>query len=549
MIRLAIVLSFLAVLVSSPDSALTRIIEILPTNADTTCNEEFENLANKLLPGDTLILRGGIYSQSCRRLITARNGTASRPIVIAAAPRESPILTRPGTPADYRENNLEIENSSYLVIRGIKFRGGDLGVRFIGVNHHVTFEDNEIYETSANALALQSGNSDAMIIRRNHIHHTGLYIGGPVTGEGMYLGCHDNSCRITNSLIAGNYIHHLRSTSGGGNDGIEVKMGSYGNVIRDNVIHDVNVGMQYPCIFVYGGGAAANIVEGNAVWNCGEGIYAVADTVVRNNIVIGSGYGISSYPHAAVAQMRNLTIVNNTIYGGGTCLFLRWRTVINAVLANNAVYCPGSTAVDGLGLFNTQVVMSANYVEGGLNGPTVDSVRFFNGGNANSVFNNPAGANFWPNQGSILRDRGDLTRAAAIDFNHSTRTDPIDIGAYETNGLASNPGWKVQSGFKTLSGQNFRAPAIALTSPANNSVIRSRSTVRITAAAEGDVGVARVEFYVDGAIKCRDLTAPYSCDWSVPWSKSKHHYRLTARAFDTQGNVDISPTVTVTAAR
>ena len=52
----------------------------------------------------------------------------------------------------------------------------------------------------------------------------------------MYLGCNDNTCRITNSLIEGNYIHHLRSTSSGGNDGIEVKVGSYGNVIRDNVI-------------------------------------------------------------------------------------------------------------------------------------------------------------------------------------------------------------------------------------------------------------------------------------------------------------------------
>ena len=156
-------------------------------------------------------------------MISGRNGTARQPIVITAASGESPILTGRGTPQSYRENNLEIENSSYLAVRGIKFRGGDLGVRFIGANHHVTFEGNEIYETSANALALQGGNSDAMIIRRNHIHRTGLYTGGPVTGEGMYLGCHDNSCRITNGLIEGDYIHHLRSTSGGGNDGIEVK--------------------------------------------------------------------------------------------------------------------------------------------------------------------------------------------------------------------------------------------------------------------------------------------------------------------------------------
>ena len=207
----------------SSAAACGSVIEILPSSADATCDEKFENIANSLLPGDMLIRRGGIYSQGCRRLISGRNGTARQPIVITAAPGEFPILTGRGTPQSYREDNLEIENSSYLAVRSIKFHGGDLGVRFIGANHHVTFEGNEIYETSANALALQGGNSDAMIIRRNHIHHTGLYTGGPVTGEGMYLGCHDNSCRITNSLIEGNYIHHLRSTSGGGNDGIEVK--------------------------------------------------------------------------------------------------------------------------------------------------------------------------------------------------------------------------------------------------------------------------------------------------------------------------------------
>ena len=39
------------------------IIEIFPSNADYSCNEEFENVANTLKPGDELVLHGGIYSQ------------------------------------------------------------------------------------------------------------------------------------------------------------------------------------------------------------------------------------------------------------------------------------------------------------------------------------------------------------------------------------------------------------------------------------------------------------------------------------------------------
>jgi len=130
----------------------------------------------------------------------------------------------------------------------------------------------------------------------------------------MYIGCHDGSCITTNTVVEGNYIHHLRSTSVGGNDGIEIKFGSYGNVVRDNVIHDTNIGRQYPGIFVYGGGPKANVVEGNVIWNAGEGIQVVSDAVVRNNIIFNcSATGITAAPHAAVSQMRNVTIVNNTI--------------------------------------------------------------------------------------------------------------------------------------------------------------------------------------------------------------------------------------------
>ena len=50
------------------------------------------------------------------------------------------------------------------------------------------------------------------------------------------------------------------------------------------MIHDTTIGTHYPCIFVYGGGAGLNVVEGNVLWNCGEAIQVVSDAVVRNNL-------------------------------------------------------------------------------------------------------------------------------------------------------------------------------------------------------------------------------------------------------------------------
>jgi hypothetical protein len=81
------------------------------------------------------------------------------------------------------------------------------------------------------------------------------------------------------------------------------------------VIHDTTSGTQYPCIFVYGGGAGLNVVESNAMWNCGEAIQVVSDAVVRNNLILNSTNGITAAQHAQVAQMRNVTPSGSILIG------------------------------------------------------------------------------------------------------------------------------------------------------------------------------------------------------------------------------------------
>ena len=198
---------------------LAETFEIFPS-ATESCEEEFESIANKLKPGDELVLHEGNYSQGCRRSLTVQ-GAPEKPILIRAASGSRPVLSR-SAKSNALENNLDIIDSSYLIIRGLGFRGGSIGVRFIG-GHHITLEDCEVFETLSTAIAMNRGNADSLIIRRNHIHHSGQDRSGPVEGEGLYVGCHDGSCRVSNSLFEGNYIHHLRGTSSGGNDGIEIK--------------------------------------------------------------------------------------------------------------------------------------------------------------------------------------------------------------------------------------------------------------------------------------------------------------------------------------
>jgi hypothetical protein len=432
--------------------------------------EEFETIANSLKPGDELMLHGGVYSQNSRRTVTAK-GTATKPIIIRAAKDEKPLLTRPADNID-KHNNIEFVDCCYLVIRGIGFKGGSCGVRFIR-GHHITFEECEIYETGNNTITMNSGDCDYFIIRKNHIHHTGLSNTGPTEGEGMYIGVHDGSYITTNTLVEGNYIHHLRSTSDGGNDGIEIKFGSYGNTVRDNVIHNTNIGRQYPGIFVYGGGKGTNIVEGNVIWNAGEGIQVVSDAIVRNNIIFNcSMTGITAAPHAAVPVMRNVEIVNNTIVNHPRGVLIRWSKATNMVFCNNAVYCPDAAAIDASG--TDSAVFSSNYVAGGLTGVVIDNpapiertedfndsrisvktrtsgqlVRgFYDGGTISTAFSSPGANDYWPKPGSPLLNHADSDFGPKLDFNRTARKPPFDVGAYEAEGYTQNPGWRIQAGFK-----------------------------------------------------------------------------------------------------
>ena len=79
------------------------------------------------------------------------------------------------------------------------------------------------------------------------------------------------------------------------------------------------------------------------------------------------------------------------------------------------------------------------------------------------------------------------------------------------------------------------APTVSITNPADGAIVARKSTVTITATASDNVGVTRVEFLVNGTLQCTDTTVPYSCNWSVPNTRTTH--QLQARALDQAGNV------------
>jgi RHS repeat-associated protein len=90
-------------------------------------------------------------------------------------------------------------------------------------------------------------------------------------------------------------------------------------------------------------------------------------------------------------------------------------------------------------------------------------------------------------------------------------------------------------------------PSVSITSPSSGSYFCPGVTVTIQAsAADACSSVTRVEFYVDGALKCTDTTPGdgWSCQWNTQGYSAGPH-ALTAKAYDNCGNSATSSGVTV----
>ena len=69
--------------------------------------------------------------------------------------------------------------------------------------------------------------------------------------------------------------------------------------------------------------------------------------------------------------------------------------------------------------------------------------------------------------------------------------------------------------------------------------------VSVTANASDNVGVTKVEIYLNGALQSTLTSAPYSFNWNT-LAAANGAYTVSAKAYDAAGNVGQSANVAVT---
>jgi hypothetical protein len=92
-------------------------------------------------------------------------------------------------------------------------------------------------------------------------------------------------------------------------------------------------------------------------------------------------------------------------------------------------------------------------------------------------------------------------------------------------------------------GGDTTAPTVSITAPTAGATVSG--TVAVNASASDNVGVSKVEFYVDGALRATATTSPYSWSWDTTAFANGAH-SLVAKAYDAAGNIGTSSTVSVT---
>jgi hypothetical protein len=139
---------------------------------------------------------------------------------------------------------------------------------------------------------------------------------------------------------------------------------------------------------------------------------------------------------------------------------------------------------------------------------------------------------------------------------------PAAAGVYGAMGAMPTTSWNNSSYFRdvvfvassttiptatpaaTPTSGDTTAPKVSITSPVDGSSVSRYSTVTITASASDNVTVQKVEFYVNGTLKCTDTTAPFACAWAIGRGRGVP-YALQAIATDAAGNKASSAVVNV----
>jgi|GEM_PF-1409400 len=555
--------------------------------------------------GDTLVLRDGVYTginntigdlgspQTYLPSGSAGNFTTLKADHVGQAILDGQYNTVPFAMA----NGPTYRN--YLHIDGIHFRHGNNSVFSISGSHNWVsncgFEDGQAYsDNSQTPIAFIGGDSAYNLVEDCWVWGKGRY--GFYTSDPHSAGSTNNIFRRlvvrldaspTNWMSSGLrfYSSHngamqncivldslTGSNSGDGGTCAECwsyaqgggsSDGEWGHIFNSNIALN---NPQRPAFTNEAGNSNSPETWTNSVWwdtQYGMLVYANLATVntwnISNMLMGGTSpskvFGDALYYGGN--RNENITLSNSIIANSSASSYGQPGISLARNISNTDVYNDVTTACNsGDGCSNsgqttsnpfTSVVKYLPRTEGGTQGPTimyqVGGTGTFYG---DSGWNNTSTNQLWPyaneaiwaakmkayNVNTVSGNRG---FAALAGSSQTPLTDYIW-------GYLGNPKPDIYGAGST---GDTTAPTVSLTAPGSGSAVSG--TVSVTANATDNVGVTKVEFYVNGSLAATDTATPYLYSWNTS-GLAAGSYTLSAKAYDAANNVGQSGSVTVTLA-
>jgi hypothetical protein len=113
----------------------------------------------------------------------------------------------------------------------------------------------------------------------------------------------------------------------------------------------------------------------------------------------------------------------------------------------------------------------------------------------------------------------------------------------KTDSSVTYYGFQVTKYEYTAGTADTTAPTVSISAPTAGATVSGTTT--ISATASDNVGVSKVDFYVDSVLKGTDTSSPYSYSWATT-AYSNGAHSIYAKATDAASNVGTSSTVSVT---
>jgi hypothetical protein len=276
--------------------------------------------------GDTILVRAGVYAVAGATRVAGKRATATAPFTIIG---ESGAVLRAATeavPGVWR-GVLEIENSSWIIVRGIAVENSS----FFGFR--VQYSDNITLQGNRSTISLGSGiYARGVTTLRVDSNDVSRFCDRNIFGASPIAGCQEGISldSVDGFDVVKNLVHDAPQTTGvgpGGGEGIDIKNGSSNGVVAFNSVWNlVQIG-----IYIDGWalGAQNVVVHGNRVWNTYMGIVVasemsgvVKNVAVHNNIIRDVGvHGIEIADFKAGkggdGLRTEIAVYNNTIINAG----------------------------------------------------------------------------------------------------------------------------------------------------------------------------------------------------------------------------------------